>query len=242
VQGAFNPAQAQQGHTKTKKKKFPKWFLWFLIPMIPWQCYKLATTDTAKKLWSWTAQSGKSTQAQVEMLAGNWDLEGSEMDEDGVEITLNGIATYFENRKAMFEGTMAFTGTDEDGNELSLVFNMAMISNWSLEADKITETITRMLILPAEEMVKAMGASTAMELVQEMTSRMALVEGVAVTDRIIELNEQQFVIEDIDDKTIERYTRIGKNGSSSAWPIRLASLERRWREAEKKINELVKSE
>lgn len=59
VQDAFNPAQAQQGHTKTKKKKFPKWFLWFLIPMIPWQCYKLATTDTAKKLWSWTSTKWK---------------------------------------------------------------------------------------------------------------------------------------------------------------------------------------
>lgn len=213
--------------------------------MIPWQCYKLATTDTAKKLLSWTSeQSGKSAQAQVEMLAGNWDLEEFTIDEDGVEITLNGIATYFENGKGMFEGTMAITGTDEDGNELSLFFNSAMIFNWSLEADKITETITRAMVLPAEAMVETIVASAAMQgMVQESAAAYAaLVEGVAVTCRIIELNEQKLVIEDIDDKTIERYTRIGKNGSSSAWPIRLASLERRWREAEKKINELVKSE
>lgn len=176
------------------------------------------------------------------MLAGNWGLEEFTIDEDGVEITLNGIATYFENRKGMFEGTMAFTGTDEDGNELSLFFNVAMIFNWSLEADKITETMTRILILPAEEMVETMVASTAMELCQEMKAGFVLGEGEVTTSRIIELNEQKFVIEDIDDKTIEHYTRIGKYGSSSAWPIRLASLERRWQEAEKKINELVKSE
>jgi len=128
-------------------------------------------------------------------LLGSWECIESMQPEENVTVAIEGNEEYFDNGRSQLEGTMTI-----DGGAGKLVFSVVTTGTWQLKGDVLTEVIEDAKFIPQNEPARQMAA--------KVNLNDLMPKGQTTQQRIVKVNDDVLVREDLDGENRQTSTRI----------------------------------